>query len=154
MTTEAQKRAVRKYENSNYRLNIVFPKGTKERIEKLGLGKSNSAFIRDTVLSGLDRLEKIKNNAHRCIIKTVKENQSHSPARGGQEEKMKEFELKQVARNNSESFGCVKVTAAWLCGTEAQKEDFINSLGENWVRIPAELVDETAEQNFISYARA
>ena len=66
---------------------------------------------------------------------------------------MKEFELKQVARNNSESFGCVKVTAAWLCGTEAQKEDFINSLGENWVRIPAELVDETAEQNFISYAR-
>ena len=67
---------------------------------------------------------------------------------------MKEFELKQVARNNSENFGCAKVTAAWLCGTEAQKEDFINSLGENWVRIPAELVDETAEQNFISYARA
>ena len=58
MATEAQKRAVRKYENSNYRLNIVFPKGTKERIEKLGLGKSNSAFIRDVVLSELDRLEK------------------------------------------------------------------------------------------------
>nr|DAY59432.1 MAG TPA: LEF-12 protein-like protein [Caudoviricetes sp.] len=32
---------------------------------------------------------------------------------------MKEFELKQVARNNSENFGCSKVTAAWLCGTEA-----------------------------------
>lgn len=58
MATEAQKRAIRKYENSNYRLNIVFPKGTKERIEKLGLGKSNSAFIRDVVLSELDRLEK------------------------------------------------------------------------------------------------
>lgn len=57
MATEAQKRAVRKYENSNYRLNIVFPKGTKERIEKLSLGKSNSAFIRDVVLSELDRLE-------------------------------------------------------------------------------------------------
>lgn len=47
---------------------------------------------------------------------------------------MKEFELKQVARNNSENWGRAKVTAAWLCGTEAQKEDFINSLGENWVR--------------------
>ena len=58
MATEAQKRAVRKYENNNYRLNIVFPKGTKEMIEKLDLGKSNSAFIRDVVLSELDRLEK------------------------------------------------------------------------------------------------
>lgn len=58
MATEAQKRAIRKYENNNYRLNIVFPKGTKERIEKLNLGKSNSAFIRDVVLSELDRLEK------------------------------------------------------------------------------------------------
>lgn len=58
MATEAQKRAVRKYENNNYRLNIVFPKGTKERIEKLDLGKSNSAFIRDVVLSELDKLEK------------------------------------------------------------------------------------------------
>lgn len=67
---------------------------------------------------------------------------------------MRKFELKQVARNNSENFGCAKVTTAWLCGTEAQKENFINSLGKDWVRIPAELVDETAEQNFISYARA
>lgn len=58
MATEAQKRAVRKYESNNYRLNIVFPKGTKERIEKLDLGKSNSAFIRDVILSELDRLEK------------------------------------------------------------------------------------------------
>lgn len=58
MATEAQKRAVRKYESNNYRLNIVFPKGTKERIEKLELKKSNSAFIRDIVLSELDRLEK------------------------------------------------------------------------------------------------
>ena len=58
MATEAQKKAVRKYENNNYRLNIVFPKGTKERIEKLDLGKSNSAFIRDVVLSELNRLEK------------------------------------------------------------------------------------------------
>jgi hypothetical protein len=59
MTTEAQKEAVRRYEKNNYRLNIVFPKGTKERIEALGLEKSNSAFIRDTVIAKLDELEKI-----------------------------------------------------------------------------------------------
>lgn len=57
-TTEAQRKAVRTYEKNNYRLNIVFPKGTKERIERLNLGKTNSAFIRDAVLSKLDELEK------------------------------------------------------------------------------------------------
>lgn len=58
-TSEAQRKAVRAYEKNNYRLNIVFPKGTKERIEALNLNKSNSAFIRDTVISKLDELEKI-----------------------------------------------------------------------------------------------
>lgn len=58
-TTEAQRKAIREYEKNNYRLNIVFPKGTKERIEALNLNKSNSAFIRDTVVSKLDELEKI-----------------------------------------------------------------------------------------------
>ena len=53
----ARQKAVRNYEKNNYRLNIVFPKGTKERIEKLGLDKTNSAFIRDTVLAKLDELE-------------------------------------------------------------------------------------------------
>ena len=57
-TTRAQRESVRKYEKNNYRLNIVFPKGTKERIEALGLNKTNSAFIRDTVLAKLDELEK------------------------------------------------------------------------------------------------
>lgn len=58
-TTEAQRKAVRDYEKNNYRLNLVLPKGTKERIEALNLNKSNSAFIRDTVLAKLDELEKI-----------------------------------------------------------------------------------------------
>jgi len=58
-TTKKQREAVRKYEQNNYRLNIVFPKGTKERIEALKLDKTNSAFIRDTVLNKLDELEKI-----------------------------------------------------------------------------------------------
>ena len=58
-TTEAQRKAIRDYEKRNYRLNIVFPAGTKERIENLNLPKTNSAFIRDTVLTKLDELEKI-----------------------------------------------------------------------------------------------
>lgn len=58
-TTEAQRKAVREYEKRNYRLNIVFPDGTKERIESLKLNKTNSAFIRDTILAKLDELEKI-----------------------------------------------------------------------------------------------
>lgn len=58
-TSQSQRKAVRKYENNNYRLNIVFPRGTKERIEALNLNKTNSAFIRDTTLSKLDELEKI-----------------------------------------------------------------------------------------------
>ena len=57
-TTEAQRKAVRDYEKRNYRLNIVFPAGTKERIDALNLNKSNSAFIRDTVLDKLTELEK------------------------------------------------------------------------------------------------
>ena len=58
-TTEAQRKAIRDYEKRNYRLNIVFPEGTKERIDALGLSKTNSAFIRDTVISKLDELEKL-----------------------------------------------------------------------------------------------
>ena len=59
MATDAQRKAIREYEKRNYRLNIVFPAGTKERIEALNLDKTNSAFIRDTVLTKLDELEKI-----------------------------------------------------------------------------------------------
>ena len=58
-TSQSQRKAVRKYENNNDRLNIVFPRGTKERIEALNLNKTNSAIIRDTILSKLDELEKI-----------------------------------------------------------------------------------------------
>ena len=58
-TTEAQRKAVRNYEKNNYRLNIVFPKGTKEKIESLGMNKTASSFVRDTVLAKIDELEKI-----------------------------------------------------------------------------------------------
>lgn len=57
----AQRKYVRDYEKRYYRLNLVFPAGTKERIEALHLDKSNSAFIRDTVLLKLDELERLLN---------------------------------------------------------------------------------------------
>ena len=56
-TSKAQRKAIRKYEKENYRLNIVFPKGTKERIEALNLKITNSAFIRDAVREKLNELE-------------------------------------------------------------------------------------------------
>lgn len=56
---EQRRKAVREYEKRNYRLNIVFPNGTKERIESLGLNKTTSAFVRDTVLAKIAELEKI-----------------------------------------------------------------------------------------------
>lgn len=55
----ARRKAVRDYEKRNYRLNIVFPAETKERIENLKLNKTASAFVRDTVLTKLEELEKI-----------------------------------------------------------------------------------------------
>ena len=51
---EARRKAVRRYEEKNYRLNIVFPAGTKERIEALGLNKTASAFVREAVLTKLE----------------------------------------------------------------------------------------------------
>ncbi len=58
---ERQRRYVREYEKRNDRINIIFPAGTRDRIKALHLQKSDSAFIKDTILAELDRLEKILN---------------------------------------------------------------------------------------------
>lgn len=58
-TTQAQRDAVKRFYEKNYRVNIVFPPETKGRIEALSGGKSNTAFIRDIVLAKLDELERI-----------------------------------------------------------------------------------------------
>lgn len=58
-TTEAQRRAVREYERKNDRLNLVLPAGTKDRIKALNLNKSVTAFIKETVLNELDKLENL-----------------------------------------------------------------------------------------------
>ncbi len=56
-TTEAQRRAVYKYDDKFERVNCRFVKGTKERITKLGY-KSVNDFIK---LSVMERLEKEEN---------------------------------------------------------------------------------------------
>lgn len=60
-TKESQLKAIRKYEQNNDRINVVFPAGTKERIKKVIEGRSyNSvaAFIKEAVLQNLDIEEK------------------------------------------------------------------------------------------------
>ena len=56
MATEAQKRAIRKYEETVDRINCRFPKGTKERIT--ATGSSVNAFIIEAVLEKLEALKK------------------------------------------------------------------------------------------------
>lgn len=56
-TKESQLRAIRKYEQNNDRINIVFPAGTKERIKKVIAARSYTsvtAFIKEAVLLSLD----------------------------------------------------------------------------------------------------
>lgn len=58
-TTEAQRKAVRTYERNNDRINIIFPRGTKERMKKLGIEKPNT-FIKEVVAAELERMEKYR----------------------------------------------------------------------------------------------
>lgn len=53
---EQRKKAVEKYQKTVDRVNCMFPSGTKERIQKTGM--SCNAFIKECVLSELDRIEK------------------------------------------------------------------------------------------------
>lgn len=56
-TSSAQLKASREYEKRNDRINVVFPAGTRERMEKLGI-KSMGAFIKEAVEKELQSLEK------------------------------------------------------------------------------------------------
>lgn len=56
-TTEAQRKAIEKYEGSIERVNCRFVKGTKDRIKKVGYGSINS-FIISAVNEKLEREEK------------------------------------------------------------------------------------------------
>ena len=58
-TTESQRKAVREYEKKNDRINVIFPAGTREKMERLGIQKPG-AFIKEVVAAELDRIEKYK----------------------------------------------------------------------------------------------
>lgn len=56
-TTDAQRKAVRDYEKKNDRINVIFPSGTRERMERLGI-RSAGNFIKEAVEKELSSLEK------------------------------------------------------------------------------------------------
>ena len=58
-TTEAQRKAVREYEKKNDRINVIFPAGTRKRMEAVGI-KSPSTFIKEVVAAELERMEKYR----------------------------------------------------------------------------------------------
>lgn len=57
MSTEAQRKAVYKYDDKFERVNCRLSKGTKERIEKVGYSSVN-AFIVSAVMEKLEKEEK------------------------------------------------------------------------------------------------
>ncbi len=60
---EQRRKAVNEFMKTVDRVNCQFPKGTKDRIKEL-TGKSCNAFIKETVVRELDKIErkKIKEN--------------------------------------------------------------------------------------------
>ena len=58
-TTEAQRKAVREYEKKNDRINVIFPAGTRKRMEDVGV-KNPSTFIKEVVAAELERMEKYR----------------------------------------------------------------------------------------------
>lgn len=57
MTTEAQRKAVYKYDDKFERVNCRFPDGTKDRIKKAGYNSINK-FIISAVMEKLEKEEK------------------------------------------------------------------------------------------------
>lgn len=58
---EQRRKAVATYMKTVDRVNCQFPLGTKDRIKKL-TGKSCNAFIKETVLNELNKIERKKQN--------------------------------------------------------------------------------------------
>ena len=58
-TTEAQRKAVREYEKKNDRINVIFPAGTRDRMQAVGI-KNPSTFIKAVVATELEKMEKYR----------------------------------------------------------------------------------------------
>lgn len=61
-TTQAQRKAIYKYDDKFERVNCRFEVGTKERIKKVGY-KSVNTFIISAVMEKLEKEEKLLNKA-------------------------------------------------------------------------------------------
>ena len=58
-TSAAQRKAVREYEKKNDRINVIFPAGTRDRMQAVGV-KNPSTFINEVVAAELERMEKYR----------------------------------------------------------------------------------------------
>ncbi len=56
-TSAAQLRASRAYEKRNDRMNIVFPAGTRDRMDRLGIEKPGT-FIKEVIAAELEKMER------------------------------------------------------------------------------------------------
>ena len=66
MATEAQKRAVYRYDDKFERVNCRFEAGTKDRIKKAGYSSINK-FIISAVMENLEKEEKFQNKAQKSV---------------------------------------------------------------------------------------
>ena len=58
-TSAAQRKAVREYEKKNDRINVIFPAGTRDRMQAVVV-KNPSIFIKEVVAAELERMEKYR----------------------------------------------------------------------------------------------
>ena len=58
-TTEAMRKAIKKYDTGFERVNCRFPEGTKDRIKKAGFSSINK-FIIQAVFEKLEKIENMK----------------------------------------------------------------------------------------------
>lgn len=65
---------------------------------------------------------------------------------------MKNIEIKQKAINGSQE-GRATICPSWFDGKPSEIEAFVESLTNEWKRIPSSILDSLVAQNFITYAR-
>ena len=70
-TSAAQRKAVREYEKKNDRINVIFPAGTRDRMQAVGV-KNPSTFIKEVVAAELERMEKYINSCDRATKQRLK----------------------------------------------------------------------------------
>lgn len=103
---------------------------------------------------------KTKNNS-KIVLQTLNQYDIMIPRKGrkGRENEKMLIDFRTDARNSNDS-GWVTVDSRSVFNFDGstlehnkEERDFLKSLTAEWIRIPAELLDETTNKNFICYAR-